>query len=177
MVRVGPDAFRDLPPDIDTAMRRRGFRALVVVAGHGSPRVYLPTVRATGAEFLTQHPDTKWLLLTDQALVPDLHYPYEHAAGGETSLRLAIRPDLVALDRTLETDRSLAASYAGEPRHLARRATPHKYIGLFSGDADASNDPELTATAERGQTLLTVIAARLAERARRLLTEVTSPSG
>ena len=39
------------------------------------------------------------------------------------------------------------------PRH------PHKDVGLFTGVADASNDPELTATPERGQTLLTTIAA------------------
>ena len=46
-------------------------------------------------------PDDGGLLLTDQEVVPDLHYPVEHAAGGETSLLLAIRPDLIASTRRL----------------------------------------------------------------------------
>lgn len=54
-------------------------------------------------------------------MVPDPHDPYEHAAGGETSLLMGIRPVLVDLGKALETDRSLAADYAQEPRHLARR--------------------------------------------------------
>ena len=176
MFWIRPETFRDLLLDVYEAMRRRGVRVIVVVAGHWSPRAYLPTVRAAGEEFLARHPGMKWLLLTDREVVPDLHYPYEHAAGGETSLLLAIRPELVDLDKTLETDRSLAAAYAGEPRHLARRReTPHRYIGLFSGVDDGSNDPERTASAERGQTLLRAISERIAERARMLLADVLPP--
>ena len=129
-----------------------------------------PTVRASGEEFLGRRPETRWLLLTDQEVVPDLHYPMEHAAGGETSLLMAVRPDLVALDKTFETDRSLALYHATEPRHLARRQdTPHRYIGLFTGADDGSNDPESTANRERGQRLLDTIAERIAERAVALL--------
>ncbi|CAA9536770.1 MAG: hypothetical protein AVDCRST_MAG49-318 [uncultured Thermomicrobiales bacterium] len=172
MFWVRPETFGALLLDIYEAMRRRGFRVIVVVAGHWSPKVYLPTVRAAGDAFQTQHPETRLLLLTDRELVPDLHYPEEHAAGGETSLLMAVRPDLVDLTMTLETDRSLRAWYANEPAHLARRrATPHKYIGLFTGADDGSNDPETTASAERGRALLETIAARLAERARTLLAE------
>ncbi len=172
MFWLRPETFYNLLLDIFEAMRRRGFRVIVVVAGHWSPRVYLPTARAAGAAFLAAHPELKWLLVTDQELVPDLHYPYEHAAGGETSLLLAIRPDLVALDQTLETDNTLAPAYAAEPEHLARRRdTPHKYIGLFTGADDGTNDPESTASAARGEALLTTIAARIAERARALLAE------
>jgi creatinine amidohydrolase/Fe(II)-dependent formamide hydrolase-like protein len=169
MFWIQPETFRALLLDLYEAMRRRGFRAIVVVAGHWSPRVYLPTVRATGQAFLAQHPAMRWLLVTDNELAPDLGYHDEHAAGGETSLLLAVRPDLVDLAQTLETDRALAPHYAAEPLHLARRReTPHTYIGLYTGAADHANDPE-TATAERGRLLLETIAARLAARAQALL--------
>jgi creatinine amidohydrolase/Fe(II)-dependent formamide hydrolase-like protein len=59
--------------------------------------------------------------------VPDLDYLLEHAASGETSLLMAIHPDLVALDKAFETDRSLRTYYAEEPEHLRRRReTAHK---------------------------------------------------
>ncbi len=173
MFWIRPATFHDLLLDIFEAMGRRGFRVIVVVAGHWSPHVYLPTIRAAGAVFQSRHPETRWLFLTDSEVVPDLHYPHEHAAGGETSLLMAVRPDLVDLDMTLETDRSLAEHYAAEPRHLTRRReTHHKYIGLFTGAADASNDPESTASAERGHLLLTTIATRIAERAQALLADL-----
>lgn len=106
--------------------------------------------------------------------MPDLHYPAEHAAGGETSLLLAIRPDLVSLDKTFETDRSLRPFYAGVPEHLQRRSeNPHEYIGVNPAVADSSNDPE-RATAERGRALLDTIVERVAARAQTLLRETTT---
>lgn len=94
--------------------------------------------------------------------------------GGETSLLQAIRPDLVALDKVFETDRSLRPYYAGEPTHLQRRREPpHKYIGVNCAVADSSNDPE-GATIERGQALLETIVERVAIRARALLADSTS---
>ena len=170
MFWVRPDTFRALLLDIYEAMWRRGVRLIVVVAGHWSPRVYLPTVQASGVAFQDRHPETGWLLVTDQEMVPDLHYPMEHAAGGETSLLMAIRPDLVDVSMTFETDRSLASHYASAPEHLARRRDrPGGYIGLFTGADDGTNDPETSASAERGRLLLDAIAARLAVRVRSAL--------
>lgn len=117
----------------------------------------------------------KWVLLTDQEVVPDLHYPYEHAAGGETSLLMAIRPDLVDLSKTLETDGILRPYYTEQPEHLQRRReTKHKYIGVCTDVEDESNDPELTASTERGQLLLDTISKRIAEQAKALLVEAAT---
>lgn len=175
MFWIRPETFRELLIDMFEAMRRRGFRVIVVVAGHWSPRVYLPTVRTAGDEFLGRHPDIRWLLVTDQEMAPDLDYPYEHAAGGETSLLMAIRPDLVALDKALETDRSLAAFYANEPQHLARRREqPDGYIGLFTGSDGDANDPVRSSSVERGELLLRAISERIAARASALLADVRS---
>jgi creatinine amidohydrolase/Fe(II)-dependent formamide hydrolase-like protein len=171
MFWLRPETFHNLLLDVYEAMRRRGFRAIVVLSGHWSIAHNIAAIRESGQEFLRAHPTTGWLLLTDQEVVADLHYPVEHAAGGETSLLMAIRPDLVALDKTFETDRSLRPYYAGEPAHLRRRKeTPHKYIGVNTAVKDASNDPE-DATIERGRVLLDTIVERVAQRARALLAE------
>lgn len=177
MFWIRPETFRALLVDVFEAMRRRGFRVVVIVAGHWSPNVYLPTILAAATAFFGEHPELRWTLVLDHELVPDLGYHGEHAAGGETSLLMAVRPDLVDLAMTFETDRALAGDYAAEPQHLARRReTPNRYIGLFTGVDDASNDPETTASAERGRMLLDAIAERLAERARGLLDELAQPS-
>jgi creatinine amidohydrolase len=174
MFWLRPETFRNLLLDIYEAMRRRGFRAIVVLSGHWSIAHNIAAIWRTGEEFRQKHPTTGWLLLTDQEVASDLQYPMEHAAGGETSLLQAIRPDLVALDKVFETDRSLRPYYAGEPTHLQRRReTPHKYIGVNCAVADPSNDPE-GATIERGQALLETIVERVAIRARALLAESTS---
>jgi creatinine amidohydrolase len=171
------ETYRSMLLDIYESMRRRGFRVIMVIAGHWS-RGTLPVIRASGAEFAAQHPQLRWQMLTDQEVVPDLPYPHEHAAGGETSLLMAVRPDLVDLSKTLETNRSLRAYYAAMPEHLRRReTTPNKYIGVLRGMGDEvnnhENDPELTASPERGRRLLETISQRIAARAVELLKEVT----
>ncbi len=172
MFWIRPEIFRQLLLDIYEAARRRGFRVIVVVTGHWSTRGNLPVIRASGEDFLAQHLQMKWAMLTDQEVVPDLHYPHEHAAGGETSLLMAIRPDLVDLGKTFETDGLLRPYYAGQPAHLRRRReTDYKYIGVLTGEDDESNDPELTASVERGQVLLETISMRIAQRATALLAE------
>ena len=174
MFWLRPQTFHNLLLDVYEAVRRRGFRAIVVLSGHWSIAHNIAAIRETGEEFRRTHPTTGWLLLTDQEVVPDLHYLVEHAAGDETSLLLAIRPDLVALDKAFETDRSLRLHYAEEPAHLRRRReTPHKYIGVNTAVTDSSNDPE-GATIERGRVLLEAIVERVATRARALLAQTTS---
>lgn len=169
MFWIRPETFHALLLDAFEAMRRRGFRAIVVVAGHWSSDT-LDAIRAAGAEFRARCPKVRWLLLTDQEVAADLGYPHEHAAGGETSLLMAIRPDLVDLSLTFETAGALRARYAGQPAHVRRRGeTRHKYIGVFTAADDGSNDPETSSGAARGSLLLDAIAARIAARAAGLL--------
>jgi len=169
MFWLRPTTYLNLLLDIYETMRRRGFRAILAVSGHWSGDT-LTVILTSGQQFLAHNPEMKWLMLTDQEVVPDLHYPHEHAAGGETSLLMFLRPDLVDLSKTFETDRSLKSYYASEPKHLRRRReTDYRYIGVLLPDDDGSNDPEMTATVERGQMLFKVISARIADRARALL--------
>ncbi len=169
-----PETFHNLLLDIYEAMHRRGFRAIVVLSGHWNFAHNIAAIRTTGKIFQQAHPQTGWALLTDLEVATGLFYPREHAAGGETSLLLALRPDLVALDKIFETDRSLRPYYAQEQTHLHHRATTsHKYIGVLTGVNDDTNDPEL-ATAERGQLLLATIVERVATAAQALLQTVTA---
>jgi creatinine amidohydrolase len=171
MFWLRPETFRLLLLDVYEAMRRRGFRAIVVLSGHWSLAHNIPAIRASGEEFAREHPETRWLLVTDQEVVPDDRYPLEHAAGGETSLLLALRPDLVDLSMTFETDGALRGHYAAEPDHLRRRReTPHRWIGVNPGVDDGSNAPE-DAGVERGRALLEEIVAAVAARGRALLDE------
>jgi creatinine amidohydrolase len=172
MFWIRPETFQNLLSDMFEAMWRRGFRAIVVVSGHWSEN--LPVIRQSGEQFLAQHPETGWLLLTDQELAIGLHYPDEHAAGGETSLLMAICPELVDLTKTLETSASLLPYYRGQPEHLERRrTTPNKYIGVFTAEDGGANDPELTASLVRGQELFDKISLRIAVLATRLLSSAT----
>jgi creatinine amidohydrolase len=172
MFWIRPETFRALLLDIFEAMRRRGFQAIIALAGHWPEEPTMTLLRATARNFQAEHPDIRLIAITEQELAVDLDYRHEHAAEGETSLLLAIRADLVDLSKTLETDGSLRPFYSGQPQHLQRRrVTPNKYIGVLTAAADGSHDPEL-ATPERGQQLLEAISQRLAARALALLVEL-----
>ena len=171
MFWLRPQTYLDLLLDVYETIRRRGFRVIVVVAGHWS-RTTSPVQHASVETFSQQHPEIKMLLLTDQEAVSDLDYPHEHAAGAETSILMAVRPDLVDLEKTFETNRALKEYYSAVPQHLKRRQeTSYKYIGVLTAMPDGANDPELSSSPERGWRLLKTIATRIAAQAQALLVE------
>ncbi len=170
MYWLRPETYLNLLLDVYEAMRRRGFKVIVVLCGHWAKDTLL-VVRHSGEEFQAAHPEVKWMMVSDLELGEDVGYLHEHAARGETSLMLAIHPELVRLDLTFETDKSLRQHYAGMPEHLRRRGeTTYKYIGVLTAAADGSNDPERASEA-RGRFLLETIAERLAELALSLLND------
>jgi creatinine amidohydrolase len=172
MFWIRRETFLHLLLDIYEAMRRRGFKTIIVLTGHWSQHAHLPVLRTSGERFKALYPEVGWLLLTDQEVAYDLHYPHEHAAGGETSLLMAIRPELVDLGKTFETANQLKSFYEHQLEHLHRRSeTKHKYIGVLTGEQDTSNDPESTASPERGRMLLEAISSRVAQRAAALLNQ------
>jgi creatinine amidohydrolase/Fe(II)-dependent formamide hydrolase-like protein len=169
MFWIRPETYYNVLIDIYEAMRRRRFRLIVVVCGHW-PEATLSVIRRSGDWLRGRYPEMKWIALPDREAVPDLNYRHEHAAGDETSLLMAIRPDLVDLSKTFETDGALRSFYAAQPEHLERRRrTKHKYIGVLTGAEDGSNDPESAASVERGGVLLETISRAIAERAMSLL--------
>ncbi len=86
---VGLDALKAHAVCIRAADRSGGLVApLYWLIAHN-----IAAIRETGEVFRREHPKSGWLLLSDQEVVSDLHYPVEHAAVGETSLLLAIHPN------------------------------------------------------------------------------------
>lgn len=171
MFWLRPETYLNLLLDMYEGMRRRGLRVIVVLAGHWSSGT-LPTIQQSGTQFCATHPEVKWLCVSDLDLGEDQGYLHEHAAAGETSLLMAIRPELVRKDLIYETGACLKEHYVSMPEHLVRRkVTPNKYIGVLTAAADGSNDPE-HANVERGRYLLEIISTRLAERAKVLLGEI-----
>ena len=86
---VGLDALKAHAVCIRAADRSGGLVAPL----YWSIAHNIAAIRETGEVFRREHPKSGWLLLSDQEVVPDLHNPVEHAAGGETSLILAIHPN------------------------------------------------------------------------------------
>jgi creatinine amidohydrolase/Fe(II)-dependent formamide hydrolase-like protein len=174
MFWLRPKTFHNLLFDVYEAMRRRGFRAIVVLNGHWSIEHNVAAIRATGEEFRRAHPTTGWLLLTNQEVVPDRHYPVEHTAGGETSLLLAIHPNLIASTRRLS---------------LTARCSLTTPINQDTWDGAARARTSTSASTQRlrtyrtiqkarrssvGRALLETIVERVAARARTVLAETTS---
>ena len=169
-----PEIFHNLLLYVYEARRRCGFRAIVVLSGHWSIEHNVAAIRATGEEFRRAHPTTGWLLLTNQEVVPDRHYPVEHTAGGETSLLLAIHPNLIASTRRLS---------------LTARCSLTTPINQDTWDGAARARTSTSASTQRlrtyrtiqkarrssvGRALLETIVERVAARARTVLAETTS---
>ncbi len=122
-----------------------GFRLVVVICGHyGPPHVAALAEAATSFVIWQTQRNTRVWVLPDFDMVTDLGYHGDHAAKWETSIFMALHPDLVDLSRL---DDATAGADGG-----------------ILGD-----DPRLTASAEQGAAILDAIVERLAARVERFL--------
>ncbi len=122
-----------------------GFRLVVVLAGHyGPPHVAALVEAANLFTILQTQRQTRVWILPDYDMVTDLGYHGDHAAEWETSILMALRPELVHLDR-------LSDDTVGEK-------------GGILGP-----DPRFTATAAKGASIIDAIVERLAARVERFL--------
>ncbi len=77
-------------------MHFHGINKMALVVAHGGNWIIKPTIRElnldrTGMKVITTSPDS--------GTAEQGHFPELHAGGHETSLILAVRPELVKLDR------------------------------------------------------------------------------
>ncbi len=155
------DAFLAVLRGVVGSLKRQGFRRILLLNSHGGNIAALRTV----TEELTRDFDmpivttTIWRVAQDEIdAVLEAQSGIRHACEGETSMMLAIRPDLVDPSRYAEArniDESREA--AGRPDDIYRwrsfaDTTPVGVIG----------DPTL-ATAEKGERLFEIAAKRLAD--------------
>jgi creatinine amidohydrolase len=104
---IGARALGVLLADIFWQMRLNGFRVIVAFSGHAAD-AHIVELRRAGAEFQRAH-GTAVLAVGDWELGGGHAYNADHAARWETSLLMALRPDLVRLDR-------LSSAYTDEDR-------------------------------------------------------------
>lgn len=138
---VGWELYERLLQSIFAEIERVGFLAAVVVAGHYP--LHGPAARA--AESYTQRGALKIFTCIGFDLVKDLGFQGDHAARWETSLLLALRPELVDLSRLEgqeepplgvlgEHPRDASAEYGEEAiRHIVERV--HQKVGALLREA------------------------------------------
>ncbi len=122
-----------------------GFKLVVVVCGHyGPPHIAALVEAATSFTIWQPQRNTRVWILPDNDLVTDLGYHGDHAAKWETSILMALRPELVEIDRLDDTSAGAAGGILGE-------------------------DPRAGASSQQGAAILDAIVERLAARVTRFL--------
>lgn len=154
-ISLSPDTFVAVLRDITESLYRHGFRRLLILNGHGGNINPIGTALSQVVDrhrdlrikvgHWWQHPDVQQIMRRHWN---DVEY---HAAAGETSAILAIRPQVPKLQRAAYSAWRPGIEYLG-PRHW-KALFPHGAIGV---------DPA-KATAEIGEQLLATAAARFAK--------------
>jgi len=100
-ISLRPETLMQVIRDLADEVERQSFTALIVVNGHGGNHCLVPVIRDInradrGVKILLVQPGS----FCDPALAREGRGADFHAGEWETSLMLAIRPDLVGSDRT-----------------------------------------------------------------------------
>jgi creatinine amidohydrolase len=148
--------------DLCGSIVRAGFKRILIINGHGGNITALNTLTTE----LTRELETPiatvtyWLLAEDAiAAILEDQRAIHHACEGETSMMLAIRPELVERGRLAEAfgpQPGRAGSALHQPLHRWRSFKEMTPTGVF-GDARR-------ATPEKGERLLDAAADALANR-------------
>jgi creatinine amidohydrolase len=143
---VRPTTWRLLLEDLFAEFEAQGWKACVALSGHypsdARPETHKRILKEVAHAFMLDHGLRIWAL-SENELAADAGYPGDHAAWGETSLLMALEPELVDLSRLGDRPREeLVGVYGEDPR---------------------------TATPEAGARLVGVLVERLARGARALL--------
>ena len=155
--------FHGVLRGVTRSLRALGFRRLLIVNGHGGNVDPLAVAaRELAHEFgLAVVASTPWAV-AQAAIGPLLERQdgVHHACEAETSLMLAMTPDLVRRDRLEEAVRQAPPAVAGRAGYsrfwsFSERAPVTGTIG----------DPR-AGTAEKGEAILDILAAEVAEAAR-----------
>ncbi len=145
-ITLSPETFAAVIRDIVDSLHRHGFRRLLLLNGHGGNIAPIATALAT---VLDRHRDLRikvghwWQDPAVETVMREVWGDVEHhAAAGETSAILALRPGIPRLERAMHSAWQEGAEAKG-PRHW-KAFFPHGAAGV---------DPK-KATAQIGERLL-----------------------
>lgn len=160
-ISVGLQLLGELLAAIGESLALAGFRRIVFLNGHGGNDA---SVQAVGDRLVHERglqvqvaAISYWVGVDD--LLPDTVLgagPFPgHAGGFETSCMLALRPDLVRLDRRPAPEAQVRALGERGPRNVVVRSP-----GIWE-DSDGRTDDASRASAEVGEAALAVIVQNL----------------
>lgn len=163
-VSLSFDTVRSIVTDVGRSLRRSGFPCLIVVNGDFGNQAPL----RVAARDLARNDNWPVLVIDYPGLdevaaqvceTPPAGPGFYHADEVETAAVLALRPDLVHLDRAVASYPEMPLTLGATPADLARLSPS----GVFG-------DPRL-ATAAKGSTLLALLAERAVALARAFLAD------
>ncbi len=148
-ITLSPDTFVAVMRDIVESLYRHGFRRVMIVNGHGGNIAPIATALASTVD---RHRDLRvkvghwWQDPAVQAVMREAWNDVEyHAAAGETSAILAIRPGIPKLDRAAQSAWREGLEFKG-PRHW-KAFFPHGTAGVDPKKASAQVGERLLAAA------------------------------
>ncbi|MCD6372301.1 MAG: creatininase family protein [Thermococcus sp.] len=148
-INVDAGAFKGYMREIMREFAAEGFRRIVLLNGHGGN--HSPLVLAA-EEVVEDFPDVEvWLInwwIDFREDILSICSSQGHAGQDETSVILAIRPELVKMER----------ARGKKARSKVRRIRKDIGLELFP---DGVNDDPSTATAEKGEAILSVVSERI----------------
>jgi creatinine amidohydrolase len=111
---------------------RLGFRAAIVITGH-YPQEQVDLVKEVAAGFRPQR-GLKAAGITDRDLARSVGHTGDHAAKWETSILMALRPELVDLSRLPPAPAPLEGVFGGDPRTEASAELGRKVVEAMAGE-------------------------------------------
>ena len=166
-----PDSFADTAVDLVESILRHGFRNVLMLNSHGGNRALLEVALQ---KLQTAHPEAQILLVTYWHLIADRidqirEGPADsmgHACELETSVMLALAPELVGPERPDETAWGRVSPYRAPSMFASGPVV--QYVPFDQMSKTGTVGDAATASAEKGNTILALIAERLAEVCRQM---------
>lgn len=164
-ISISSRVYVDVLTEIVKSLAASGFRRIVFVNGHGG-NASAVSLAAQSVAYETEHPvhvagTSYWHVAADVLADLDLDGAPKpgHAGSFETSCLLAMRPDLVRIDKFPKREDALQP--LSELSDYASKATIRK-VGIWE-ISDGRTDDSHAATAEIGEKVLADIADQVAK--------------
>lgn len=142
--------------DIVVSLRRHGIRKVVILNGHGG-NDFTPLIRQIQCDLDVHVFGVNWWLVGQDRYNEIFEKPDDHAGEMETSVALALYPDLVEMERAGDGQ---PAPFRIDALNKGWARTSRRFSRI--NDCCACGDPS-GATAEKGRKYLDLVCGRISE--------------